>query len=283
MILKTIDQFRSAVPTVGVDTEFKDLQPYCNSAELWLKNNVIGTELYTFVEGLEEPADSDLSLQQLCINVIGNHAYWDAVPFLDVVHTNAGFGVISANNKVPASKERIERLREQCLVRRDNEVENLILFLEQNTTYHENWKGAPVYSVLTDCLIRTADELKRFSQWDGTRKNFLLLKPKMVSLTVSKLEPVFSKNLIEALIESQRENDLSDDELKVAEMLKYSLGCMIGDDKHTAMKLAGDALRFIDENIESFSAYTESKEYAARIAENYVNEKDSPIFSSIFQ
>ena len=282
MILTTIDQFRAAVPTVGADTEFTDLQPYCNSAELWIRNQVLGAGLYAYVDGLQNAAETDLSLLQLCLNVVANHAYWDAIPFLDLVHTNSGFGVINNQNKAPASKERVERLREQCLIRRDNEVENLIVFLEQNTTYHDNWKGSPVYSVLTDCLIRTADELKRFSNWTGTRKDFLMLKPTMIRYTIAKLHPVFSKVLVEELIESQRDNDLSADERTLVEQLKYVLGSIVANEPHIATQVAGDALRFIDENLASFPIYTGSKEYAARIAADYVNDTESPIFSSLF-
>jgi hypothetical protein len=282
MILTTIDQFRAVVPTVAKETEFSELKPYSNSAELWLKNNILGATLYAYVDALgATPAGTDIDLQQLCLNIIGNHAFWDAAPFLDVVLTNAGFGVVNSNNKAPASKERIERLREQCLVRRDNEVENLILFLEQNATYHDNWKGSPVYSVLTDCLVRTADEMKNYSSWTGTRKDFLLLKPRLIHITKSKLEPVFSKNLIEELIESQRDGDLTADEMTLVDMLKHTIGCTIDENKNIAAALAADALRFIDENIASFPLYTASKEYLARTSEGYINEEDSPIFLSL--
>lgn len=281
MILTTIEQFRAVVPTVSKETQFSDLQPYCNSAEMWLKNNILGAMLYAFVEALDNPADADIDLQKLCLNVLANHGYWDAIPFLDLVHTPSGFGVINNNNKAPASKERVERLREQCLIRRDNEVENLILFLEQNTTYHDDWKGSPAYSVLTDCLIHTADEFKKYSSWNGTRKDFLLLKPKLIHLTRAKLEPVFSKNLIEELIEAQRDGDLTADEKTVIDLLKHALGCLLDENKNIATAMATDALRFIDENPESFPVYTASKEYAARNTEGYINEEDSTIFSSI--
>ena len=283
MILTTIDQFRKVVPTVSVDTDFADLEPYCNSAELWIKNNILGTTLYDFVDELgDTPADTDIDLQQLCLNVIANHAFWDAAPFLDLVLTNSGFGVINNNNKAPASKERVERLREQCLIRRDNEVENLMLFLEQNSDYHDEWKGSPVYSVLTDCLIMTADDMKKYSGWDGTRKDFLLLKPKLIHHTKAHLEPIFSKDLVDELIESQRDGDLTADETTLLELLKHVLGCMVEENRNVAGEIASDALRFIDENIGNFPIYTASKEYLARTAEGYVNEQDSTIFSSIF-
>lgn len=283
MILTTINQFTAVVPTAAGVSDIADLTPYINSAELWIKNNILGSDLYSTVEAIGgTPSGTDITLQSLCFSIIANHAYWDAIPFLDVVHTSSGFGVINNNNKAPASKERIERLRTQCLIRRDTEVENLMLFLEQTDDYHEDWKGSTVFSVLSDCLICTADQLKRFANWEGTRTEFLKLKPKLFHFTVTKLQPLFSKDLIDLLIEKQRDNDLTADELIVIALIKHSLGSLINENEIVASQVAADALRFIDENISSFSTYTDSAEYTARLADGYLNTIEETIFSSIF-
>ena len=282
MIITTINQFIEAVPTVNSEIDFADLRTYIKSGELWLKNNVLGTALFARVNAFQDPLqEPDATLKELCTNVIANHAYWDAIPFLDLVHTPSGFGVINNNQKAPASKERVERLRMQCLSRRDNEVENLILFLEQNAIYHDDWEGSPVYSLITDCLIRSAAELRQYASWEGERNAFLLLKPKLVHYTSTVLQPVFSRDLIETLIEKQRDNDLSANELQVVILLKHALGCLVVDNKIMAGQMAADALRFIDENIESFATYTNSKEYVARQTAGYVNELESSIFASL--
>jgi len=284
MILKTIDQFTGAVPTaVGVDN-FEDVKPYVDSAELWLKTHILGKNLYDSIIATIESSTgpgTDEVLLNFCLNVIANHAYWDAIPFLDVVHTNQGFAVISANNKVPASKERVERLRSQCLVRRDNEVENLIDYLEQTTAYHNDWKGSPAYSILSDCLIQTARELEIYAEWTGTRKDFLKLRPKLIQETINLLEPVFSKDYIEELIEKQRDDDLNGDDLRVSILLKQSLGCIVSGNRDIAEKIVSDALRYIDENPDSFPTYFDSSEYSAR-SEFYSNSTDDPIFSSLY-
>lgn len=279
MILTTIEQFIEAIPTAAEVENFDDLKPYCNSAELWLKNKVLGKNLYD-AANVVDFADADLL--RLCRNVIANHAYWDAIPFLDLVHTNSGFGVISANNRVPASKERVERLREQCLIRRDNEVENLIDYLEITIVYHDSWKGSPAYSILSDCLIQTASELENYSEWTGTRKDFLKLRPKLIQETMLRMEPVFSSVYIAELIEKQRDGDLTADDRNVLVLIKQSLGCLVTGSIDTTHKIAADALRYIDANIESFATYYGSAEYAARILENYANDLESPIFSSIY-
>jgi len=291
MILQVINQFIAAVPTAAGVENFDDLKPYVRSGEMWLKNNVLGAPLYDYINTWEETEESTGSapgatdnqeLIDLCNSVTANHAYWDAIPFLDLVHTNQGFAVISATNKVPASKERVERLRENCLLRRDSEVENLIAWLEAHSWYHSLWKSAPVYTILSNCLIQSATELQKYAQWEGGRKEFLVLQPKLIQQTMTKLEPVFSKDYIEELIEKQRTDDLESGDVKVIVMLKYALGSLVTDNIEAAEKIAADALRYIDANIEEFDTYAESGEYAARIQEGYTNTTDAPIFSSIF-
>ena len=284
MILKTLSEFQTAVPTAAGTEDFSDFEPYIRSAELWIKSNVLGKTLYdAIIDSSSASTEPDEDLIRLCQNVIGNHAYWDAIPFLDVVHTESGFAIITAQNKVPASKERVERLREQCLIRRDNEVEYLIAYLEENSQYHTAWKSSAAYSILSDCLISTAAELKQFSQWDGTRKDFMLLRPKMNQETMTKLEPVFSKDYIEELIEKQRSQELSGDDLKIMNLLKQVLGCLLSDNQHAAEKIMEDALWYIDRYPESFSTYIDSLEYKARATEGYINSLDGTIFSSLFQ
>ncbi len=279
MIIKTLDQFKTAMPTAVAITEFADIEPYIRSSEQRIKNRILGKDLYAEIEVVDF-ADADLL--NLCFGVIANHAFWDAAPFLDLVLTDSGFAVISATNKAPASKERVERLREQCLSRRDSMEELLIEYLEQTIIYHDSWKGSPAYSVMTDCLISTATELQHYGNWEGNRRDFLKLQPKLIHETMTRLEPVFSKDLIEILIELQRDGDLSPTEFKVVVLLKYVLGCLVNGNTEAAEKIAGDALRYIDNNLVSFPLYSASSEYLARIAAGYENTADEPIFNSIF-
>jgi len=282
MILKTLEQFQTAIPTTVAIENFTDVEPYVRTAELWIQNQVLGPDLYKLVDELEDPADDNATLQQMCRSVIGNHAFWDAIPFLDLVLTNNGFAVISADHKVPASKERVDRLRDQCLIRRDSEVELLITWLENHSDYHDEWKGSPAYSVMTDCLIRTATELQQYGQWTGSRSDFLQLRPKMIQDTMMLLEPVISKDYLEELIEKQRDVDATNADKKLLELLKYALGSMLNGNPQAAEKITADALRYMDNNLTEFPTYTASSEYKARLASGYVNEKESTIFSSLF-
>lgn len=282
MILKTLSQFQAAIPTAVAIENFADVEPYIRSAELWMKEQVLGADLYALLDADESSTGENDELLQLSRSVIGNQAFWEAIPFLDLALTNSGFAVISAQNKVPASKERVDRLREQCLVRRDSETELLITFLEANAGYHDEWKGSPAYSVMTDCLIRTATELQQYGNWEGTRRDFLKMRPQLIHETMTRLEPVFSTDYIDELVEKQRDGDVTDGDLKVITLLKYALGCLVNGNTEAAEKIAGDALRYIDAHPAGFVTYFASSEYLARAAAGFVNEADSSLFNSVW-
>lgn len=284
MLITTIDKFIEIIPTIDSKVEYADLKPFIKIAEAWLKTNITGSTLYTAIdEGSQSTsAGKDEDLLFLCQNIICNHAYWVGIPLLDLQQTKSGFGVVQSNNLVPASKERVKNLRDQCLVNRDNGVEDLITYLESKTIYHTAWKGSPAYSIISDCLIQTATELSIYAEWEGTRKDFLKLRPALIRETAVRLDPVFSKDYIDELVEKQRDDDLSGDDAKVIVLLKQSLGCLVTGNVEAAEKVAYDALRYIDSNPESFETYLASEEYAARIATGFVNETTNTIFSSIF-
>lgn len=285
MLITTLEQFIASVPTAAGMKNYTDVEPYLNSAELWLQNNILGETLYERICDEIDPSSGgytiDAVLLRLCSNIIANHAYWDAIPFLDLVHTESGFGVIMTNNRAPASKERIERLRLQCIARRDAEIDNLIAWLEAHESFWDDWKGSPTYTVLTDCLISTATELKRYARWNGTRDEFLTMRPMLVHLTMMYIEPVIGNDYLDELIEKQADSDLTTADQKVITMLRYALGSMIDGNIMVAEKVFQDILRYMTKNIDDFPTYEDSAEYAARSATGYENSTDAPIFSSI--
>lgn len=287
MLVNSIDQFAAVIPTAVSIQSFDDLKTYVKSGETWLKANVIGSELYDHIcasldTSSSSSSDYDEYLVELCRNVICNHAYWDAIPFLDLVHSSAGFGVIQNNNLVPASKDRVAALRAHSLERRDNEAETLIAYLESHTAYYQYWKSSSAFSVLSDSIITTATELAIYAEWFGSRKDFLKLRPKIVQLTISLLYPVFSKAYITELIDMQRDDDISVDDSVVLIMLKQAIGSAIIGNMEATRRSIEDAINFVENNKESFPTIVESREYLARSAENFGNTAENTIYSSVF-
>lgn len=321
MILKTLSQFQVEIPTAATVENFADVEPYIRSAELWLKNHILGDELYAFLDADESSTNENDEVLRLCRSVIANHAYWDAIPFLDVVHTNSGFAVISANNKVPASKERVERLMAQCLIRRDSLIELLIACLESHEEYWDDWKGNEVFGNMFNSLIPTLEVFRKYHHITD-RATLDKLRGAIVTIQNTTVADVISKDYVDELVEAQKDNDFSAEDNAILEMLRDAIcklslawgieSMSITIDTAGAVTLKGQenypgsiasdtrllmykqsfekaGIQMLDrvvdymvKNIEDYTTFAASTEYAARIQTGYVNDADSSLFNSVW-
>ena len=81
--------------------------------------SLLGGELYDAREG-------DRTLLHLCNRMACLTAYKLAIPHLDLVLTDNGFGVVSNQNVAPASAERVNRLIQQVQQSLDDTIDELL-------------------------------------------------------------------------------------------------------------------------------------------------------------
>lgn len=274
MLLKTEAQFTKVIPTAASGS-FEDMETFLESAEYWIKKEILGAQLYNL---LDTTPEAHVELLGHALNVIALKAYYESIPFLDLVQTGNGFAVVKNATQAPASKERVAKLRTQTDIRRGDETEVLIEYLEDHPDYHDEWKGALAYSLLTDCLIQSTRELKRFASWNGNREDFMKLKPDLIAKTALEIEPMVSKDFVDLLIEQRRDGEFSIDNTRVLEMIQYALGALIGGNPTQGKRLLDDVVTYLDKNLVLFTIYASSSEYSERQVPGYVNTKDSPIF-----
>jgi len=114
MLISTIEQFVEVIPTAA-GTEFKAIQPFLNESENQLVGLFIGEDLFSYVTSQQ----TDSRLKSIFVRLLCLQAYENAIPFADLIQTPNGFGIVSNSNMAPASKERVERLREWVSVQID--------------------------------------------------------------------------------------------------------------------------------------------------------------------
>ncbi len=66
--------------------------------------------------------------------------FLESVPFLDVVLTTTGFGVVRNTTIAPASTERVNAIATACQVAANDYMDVLLAWLEQNATCGKLWK-----------------------------------------------------------------------------------------------------------------------------------------------
>ena len=96
--------FLPAINMKGAPTVFNDA---LDVAQQNLVEYIIGEDLEA---QLERRDSEDAKLLKLCQRVIAVDAFLHSIPEMDLVLTDAGFGVISNQDVAPASKERIANL-----------------------------------------------------------------------------------------------------------------------------------------------------------------------------
>lgn len=100
------------------------IEPYVKDSVRWLESLVIGD--------VQLPPD----LEEMAIRAVILRAVIQAVPALDLVVTPTGFGVVSADSLVPASKERIERL----IATLSQYLDSTIQILQTKCVHCQDWR-----------------------------------------------------------------------------------------------------------------------------------------------
>ncbi len=277
MIVTNIVDIRAVLINIAAEVSFTDFDTYVQSAELWIKKDVLGNELYTKIES---GTITDTTLSRIVKNVIVLKAYDLGIPFMDLVHTQNGFGVVNEKFRAPASKHRVDRLIQQNKFRCDQETEWLIDYLEDTASLHEDWKSSPAFSILSNCFIRTAREFKRIVDFKGNRNEFLFIQPVLFSVTITFLQPTISKSLISELLISQNSNTLTVFENRILPGIKSALANYAMNNEFLARQLLNDVVNIIEDDIEHYPIYAQSPEKATKDDPGFVNELSNSIFVS---
>ena len=126
----------------GEATLFDKIKLELAASEDWLISQIVGDATATGMV-------ADSTIFNLCVTVVACDALRRAIPALDLVLTPNGFGVVQNNNVVPASKERVERLIQSCIDRRDFAISRLYPMLYKTPTWatsaqREFWSKSPL-------------------------------------------------------------------------------------------------------------------------------------------
>lgn len=130
----TNDELRSLIPNVIHEVEgetplIDKLAPWIETAKAWLSDNFVG-------EGFSLP-EGHLPLAR---KIIVYKAFAEAIPSLDVTLSPAGFAVINTDGRVPASKERVERI----IASLHSSVEANLLPFILNLLKTDDWRSTPM-------------------------------------------------------------------------------------------------------------------------------------------
>lgn len=275
MLINNINTLKEYIPTI-VSGEFGKYQSYMADANKWISREILGSNLYGAIKDLTsipptqpeegEPLPDHSALVARAEAVVANKGYLDAIPMLDLIQTESGFGVVRTDKVAPASPERVKALIDGTKQKLSDSIEELIDYLEDTASYHDDWKGSPAYSLLTDTYIQTLREFNRYYYFNGTRLEFVKFKPKLLEAINLKICPVISTELSDQIIEQLRDDELTTANKVIIEPLRYAMALFANGEDKSANSYLLRVRKIIMEKTDEYPAFQNSALYARIIA-----------------
>lgn len=272
MLINNIDTLKKYLPTI-VSGTFEKYKQQISDANTYLKREIIGSDLYELIKSLsssdETPTHPDLVGRAEA--VVATKAYLYAIPMLDLIETESGFGVVNTKAIAPASRERVKALVAAIESKLSAAIEELVEFLEENEEYHDNWKGSPTYSLISNTFIQTLKQFRKYAWIEGNRLDFIKLKPLMLQEINLSIAPIISPELCDQIIEQLRDNDLTSANAEIIELLRYALALFTVGESKAANSFILKARKIIMASPEKYTAFSNSTLYANILSQTATN------------
>ena len=144
-LITTDEQLRLLIPNVlatveGEPTLIEKLYPYLETAEQWAIDTFVPEAIFNEIAEADSFGPNERFRYPL-EKLVACHAYMTAIPSLDLVLTPNGFGIVSNQNVVPASRERVDALITSLESQRDAAIEALILRLSSRSDWQQSEPG----------------------------------------------------------------------------------------------------------------------------------------------
>lgn len=191
-------------------------------------------------------------------------AAYDALPQLDLILTENGFAVVSNQNLAPASRQRVDALREQ--LRRDK------------SDARDRWTESRLYDgYVPGALLYTPTLCRRYGLSADTYEEEFLAVQSSLSSAAEKLKIIISPEMYDSLLEQIDAASLRD----FIEACRHFLAAYVRDDSY-GMRLTAHRLKQIllesNPNDTDFAPYRNSSTYSADTFEVYQNKRDDPCY-----
>lgn len=256
---------------------------YCPSAIM--PNEVLFDRLDAFIEDGEKvvarilgPAydtlDEMTPVGRLCQRVVCLEAYDVAIPHLDLVLTENGFGVVSNQNVAPASMDRVKRLHQQVKDNRDDAVDDLIDALRDNDDWNSTGEALSFFSSLVWNAHR---HLPMLGYMDSHRSMMTTLRPK-INAAEEILKQKMSASFFYELCSAIRLHEETSLQKQLAHKARIFIGAHVRGEMPLQRLHLAKLVEFLEGNLDEFATYAASSAHEANTFTVYENKKDDPCY-----
>ncbi len=215
-----------------LDAQEKYILPYLGDSlhiELltYLNNESGDNTDYPSWAATDEKKGTFLEILRLSQQALAKFTLYLAAPHMDLHLSEMGFVVTDSTGSAPASAERVRKLVEAYLSQGYDNLETLLRYLEKHHQVIDSYKESEAFVLANGNLINSADKFDRIVSIRGSRRRFISMKPEMDNIERLVIEPLISPAMADVLREQLRKNTLTDDNLKLIDLLQRALAHLV--------------------------------------------------------
>lgn len=265
----TQQQFNEVVgtPTTAATELYNRVKP-------WFTPTIQDLEDIINYKVADLPSD-DADLYNAAVSYVSLTAFWSAAPSIDLVWTPTGFGIVSNNTLAPASRERVDALRNELHDRATRAKYDLLEAAYKHHAFATAQPDAP-FVVLPSQYRRVSGDNITDTDFDklvGKIKYAERRLRRLISAAeVEHLRSVFHESLANAAAITAVQAD-------VVKLVQQFTIAAANELTHADSFLA-DILEIVNDaaNAVDFPQYVQSSEYDSNNAEPYANSVEKPTF-----
>lgn len=225
---------------------------------------------------------SDFARPALIDAAVCTGAAYLAVPSMDLVPTESGFAVVSNGNLAPASKERVEALRESLRLNKSDARDMLLFALYEM----DDWRFTEAARRLRTTLLWCPTLCRRYGiTAEGRRmvleEEFAALSNAILTAHVM-VETIVSPEQMAWLVANQDEYDDTDDIGDMRRLLRENcralMAAHVRQDKRAIRVMMERVKSFLDQYGEYLPEYRDSRTRQAAAYQPYQNKQDDACF-----
>lgn len=152
-----------------------------------------------------------------------HYAYWLWSPQANVILSDSGFQVAWTDNLRPAQEWQIDAAVQSIIDTAHEFVDDLIEFLDEHIEEFEFWAGSEEQAKSKELFINNARTLNNYININNSRRLFLELHPFINEAQLSYIIPLLGKEDTSALLEKQKDGDLTADDKELIRMIEAPL------------------------------------------------------------
>lgn len=269
MLKITKDKFESFVlsSTNATSEVFDMITQELQDAECNLSMYVLGDDVYRALGTYNEKVVKE------CEKFVCLFAFKNAMPSLDLVLTPTGFGVVSNQNTVPASSDRVAKLATSIANSLDYCEENIYVLLRGDKVWSESLIAKRVFST-----TMWHSRILRVHGYPGANLTLLRTKNVVIATAEEQIKKSISPEFFEELCTSLRLNTQTELQELPTILIQKAICCLIDANQLGYTLQITSLLKFLDNNISEFETYKNSSAFEANHFIPYENEKEDSCF-----